>query len=96
MLKCSNTPHIPIPPLSMDNIVDRNVTRLTQGPVGKALLALSMPIVLSNTLYTSHQLVNAFWVGRLGAGAVAAVSVSFPVVFLQSDSAFYGHRSRHL
>ena len=66
----------------MDTVLDRNVTRLTQISIGKALFILSLPIVLSNVLHTSHQLVNAFWVGRLGASAVAAVSVSFPVVFL--------------
>jgi Na+-driven multidrug efflux pump len=66
----------------MHNTLDQNVIRLSQGSIGKALFELSVPIVLSNTLYTSHQLVNAFWVGRLGAGAVAAVSVNFPVLFL--------------
>jgi putative MATE family efflux protein len=60
----------------------QTVSRLTEGPIGKALWSLSIPIVLSNTLYTSHQLINTFWVGRLGATAVAAVSVSFPVLFL--------------
>ena len=31
---------------------------------------------------TGYQLVDAYWVGRLGAGAVAAVAVSFPINFL--------------
>ncbi|MEJ0000474.1 MAG: MATE family efflux transporter [Verrucomicrobiota bacterium] len=29
-----------------------------------------------------YQLTDAFWVGRLGAAAVAAVAISFPVTFL--------------
>jgi MATE family, multidrug efflux pump len=66
----------------MDSILDSKVTRLTQGAIGKALFALSIPIVLSNTLLTTHQMVNAFWLGRLGAAAMAAVSVSFPVIFV--------------
>lgn len=66
----------------MDTTLDRNAGRLAQASIGKALFALSLPIVLSNGLYASHQLVNAFWVGRLGADAVGAVSVSFPVVSL--------------
>ncbi|MGI4941970.1 MAG: MATE family efflux transporter, partial [Janthinobacterium lividum] len=41
-----------------------------------------MPIVLANLLQTGYQLTDAFWVGRLGAAAVAAVSVSFPITFL--------------
>jgi len=38
--------------------------------------------MLANLLQTGYQLADAFWVGRLGASAVAAVSVSFPVTFL--------------
>ena len=30
----------------------------------------------------AYQLTDAFWVGRLGADAVAAVSVSMPIIFL--------------
>jgi len=48
----------------------------------RSLGALAVPIVIANTVQTSHQLINTFWVGRLGANAVAAVSVSFPVIFL--------------
>ena len=55
---------------------------LTQGSILKALLTLALPIVLGNLLQTGYQLVDAFWVGKLGAGAVAAVAVSFPVNFL--------------
>ncbi|GAB3637582.1 MATE family efflux transporter [Hymenobacter arcticus] len=55
---------------------------LTQGPILKALLTLALPIVFGNLLQTGYQLVDAYWVGRLGASAVAAVAVSFPVNFL--------------
>jgi Na+-driven multidrug efflux pump len=53
-----------------------------EGPIGRALLRLAIPIILGNLLQTGYQLTDAFWVGRLGAAAVAAVSVSFPVTFL--------------
>ncbi|TXC78335.1 MATE family efflux transporter [Luteibaculum oceani] len=55
---------------------------LTQGPILKGLISLALPIIGANILQTGYQLVDAFWVGRLGANAVAAVSVSFPVNFL--------------
>jgi len=55
---------------------------LTEGSIGKSLFALALPIVLANSVQTSYQLINTFWVGRLGADAVAAVSVSFPIIFL--------------
>lgn len=48
----------------------------------KSLLALSVPIIGVNLLQTAYQLTDAFWVGRLGAAEVAAVSVSFPINFL--------------
>src|SRR6267154_5427213 len=53
-----------------------------EGPIGRALIKLAIPIILGNILQTGYQLTDAFWVGRLGAAAVAAVSVSFPVSFL--------------
>jgi putative MATE family efflux protein len=53
-----------------------------EGPIGTALVRLAIPISLGNLLQTGYQLTDAFWVGRLGAAAVAAVSVSFPVMFL--------------
>jgi putative MATE family efflux protein len=52
------------------------------GSIGTALVRLALPIMLGNVLQTGYQLTDAFWVGRLGAAAVAAVSVSFPVTFL--------------
>ncbi len=55
---------------------------LLQGPVLTSLLKLAGPIVLANLLQAAYQLVDAFWVGRLGGFAVAAVSISTPVVFL--------------
>lgn len=55
---------------------------LTEGPILRALLTLAVPIVLANLLQTGYQLVDAYWVGRLGANAVAAVAVSFPINFL--------------
>jgi putative MATE family efflux protein len=55
---------------------------ILQGPIGRALLTLSLPIIAGNLLQTGYQLTDAFWVGRLGAPAVAAVAVSFPVTFL--------------
>lgn len=60
-----------------------NKTRtFTDGSILKALIALSIPVVFSNILQSAYQLIDTFWVGRLGADAVAAVSLSFPIIFL--------------
>src|SRR6202789_4630678 len=53
-----------------------------EGPIRTALIRLPIPIMLGNLLQTGYQLTDAFWVGRLGASAVAAVSLSFPLTFL--------------
>jgi putative MATE family efflux protein len=55
---------------------------LVEGSVVKALLRLSIPIVLINILQSMYQLTDMFWVGRIGPTAVAAVSLSFPMIFL--------------
>jgi putative MATE family efflux protein len=57
-------------------------TLFLEGSIPRALLTLAVPIILANLLQTGYQLTDAFWVGRLGAAAVAAISVSFPVTFL--------------
>jgi len=56
--------------------------KLLEGPILRSLLTLAIPIVAANILQSAYQLIDAFWVGRLGGAAVAAVSLSFPVMFL--------------
>lgn len=55
---------------------------LTEGSVIRSLFRLSIPIVMANFLQTAYQLTDTFWVGRLGANEVAALSLSFPIIFL--------------
>lgn len=55
---------------------------LTEGSILKSLIVLAVPIIFANILQTAYQLTDTFWVGRLGTDAVAAVSISFPVIFL--------------
>ncbi|MFD1706407.1 MATE family efflux transporter [Siminovitchia sediminis] len=54
----------------------------TTGPIGKQLLAFSLPILVTNLLQTSYQFVDSLWVGNLlGANALGAVAVSSTVIF---------------
>lgn len=62
--------------------MDRRQALFLEGPIPRALITLAIPIILANLLQTGYQLTDAFWVGRLGASAVAAISISFPVTFL--------------
>jgi len=56
--------------------------KLTEGSIIKSIIFLTIPIIIGNLLQTMYQITDAFWVGRLGADAVAAVSLSFPIMFL--------------
>ncbi len=60
---------------------DRSVN-VTDGPLFGPLLVLSAPIVASQVLQVAYNLADTFWVGRLGADAVAALSYSWAIVFL--------------
>ncbi len=53
----------------------------TEGSILRSLVILSLPIIFTNILQTAYQLTDTFWVGRLGAMAVASVSISFPIIF---------------
>jgi len=70
---------------NFDKMADKNQNRpriLTEGSILKAIFFLSWPVVAANMLQTIYNLTDAFWVGRLGEAAVAAVSFSFPILFL--------------
>lgn len=56
--------------------------RLLEGPIIRSLLLLALPIMGANILQIAYQMIDAFWVGRLGAAAVASISISMPIMFL--------------
>jgi Na+-driven multidrug efflux pump len=58
-------------------------SNLTQGPIGRTLLAFALPTLASSILQSLNGTINAIWVGRfLGEGALAATSNSNMVMFL--------------
>ena len=56
--------------------------RLLEGSIPRALFLLAVPIMGANILQVAYQVIDAFWVGRLGAAAVASVSITLPVMFV--------------
>ena len=55
---------------------------LTAGSIGKPLLFLSIPIVVTNLFQTAYNIADTFWLGQYGTDALAAISFAFPMVFL--------------
>ncbi len=55
---------------------------ITDGPLPRALLLLAVPLVAQNFALVAQQVVDLFWVGRLGSDAVAAVGLATVVVGL--------------
>lgn len=56
--------------------------KLLKGSITKSILSISLPVIGANILHTIYQITDTFWVGRLGTEAVAAVSLSFPILML--------------
>jgi putative MATE family efflux protein len=60
----------------------KSVNRLSNKKLLKDLLKLAIPIIFANMLQTAYNLTDIFWVGRLGAEAVASVTMSFPAILV--------------
>ena len=56
--------------------------KLTEGPIFKVLMKLSMPIMASAFLATAYSITDLAWIGSLGSGAVAGVGVGGMYVWL--------------
>ena len=55
---------------------------LTKGSITKNIFALSLPMMLAFMLHTGFNIVDTIYVGKLSALALAAISITFPVIFL--------------
>ena len=73
----------------IDSLVNREAARgtyktrdWTKGSILKNLLALSWPMVVSNSLNVLGPTVDMIWLGKLGPDAMAAVGVSGMIVML--------------
>ncbi len=59
-----------------------NRVTMTEGPLLGVLLRVAWPITAAGLTQALHQIVNAWFVGRLGADAIAAVSASGSLFFI--------------
>src|SRR3989344_3003289 len=61
---------------------------LTHGAIRRELWSLAWPMMLSVFFYTLYNLVDAYWVSKLSAEAIAAVSISQITLFIMISLGF--------
>jgi len=61
---------------------NNNAADMGEGNISKLLFRFSMPAILAMVVMASYNIVDTFFVGRLGSEAIAALSVSFPIQML--------------
>ncbi len=61
---------------------EENRTRLLEGPIGLTLLRLTVPMIAAVMAMVAFNLTDTFFVGRLGTASLAAMSFTFPIVFI--------------
>jgi len=60
----------------------------TSGPIYRGLWVLGWPVMLTYLFHTFYNLVDTFWLGRVGKEAIAAPTVSWPMIWVVIAIAF--------
>jgi putative MATE family efflux protein len=61
--------------------------RLTEGPVGKHLVVMTVPVLLGIITMMGQALIDAWFLGRVGDRALAAHAFSFPILMIVTSVA---------
>jgi MATE family, multidrug efflux pump len=61
---------------------NNSAAKLIEGPVGKTLVNLTIPMVFGMVGLIIFNLTDTYFVGKLGANELAALSFTFPVIFI--------------
>lgn len=63
-------------------MLDVSRDEIVEGSLARVLLVLAAPLLVQNLVQVAQQVIDLFWLGRLGADAVAAVGLNFPLIAL--------------
>jgi putative MATE family efflux protein len=55
---------------------------ILKGSITRTLFVLAWPVVLGNLMQTAYNLADTFWLGRLSKEALAAPTISWPIIWL--------------
>lgn len=66
-----------------------NYVFLTTAPVGKVILTMAVPTIISMLVTSIYNIVDTFYVGRISTQATAAVGIVFPVMSVVQAFGFY-------
>jgi putative MATE family efflux protein len=55
---------------------------MIEGPLLPILVRVAVPITFANLFQAGYDIINAFWIGRLGEDAIAAVTASGPLFYV--------------
>lgn len=61
---------------------DINKTKMLQGPVGKTLISLTIPMALGVVTLVLFTVINTFYIGRLGTEPLAAMGFILPITYI--------------
>ncbi|MCK5534534.1 MATE family efflux transporter [bacterium] len=68
--------------MNNNNLRDKNNNfHLINGNIHKSVLSIALPLVVVNTFNIALELIDAFFVGRLGAEALAAIALASVIMF---------------
>jgi len=67
--------------------VQTDKARLTEGPVGRHLVAMTFPVLLGIMTMMGQSLVDAWFLGRVGDRALAAYAFGFPILMIVTSVA---------
>lgn len=69
---------------------------ITEGPIAPTLVVLAAPLIAQNFIHVINQVVDTFWLGRVGESAVAAVGLNFPLLAVMFGVTTVGVAGTHI
>ncbi len=67
--------------------MEKRTARLTQGPVGKHLVNMTLPMLLGITTMMAQAFIDTWFLGQVGDRALAAYSFGFPILMIMTSVA---------